>query len=91
MHLTSEENFEFYMTVTRDGRELELRVEGHSYYDPGVCSGPPEVCYPPEGDCEITEIWLQGPEPGDEIPWSGCFTPEEAAYADDVAWSYFRH
>jgi hypothetical protein len=29
---------------------IEFRSEG--YYDPGVVSGPPERCYPPEGDDE---------------------------------------
>jgi hypothetical protein len=32
--------------------EIEMIVEAKGYEDPGVCSGPPERCYPPEGDDE---------------------------------------
>jgi hypothetical protein len=34
------------------GESYELTIEFRSsgYYDPGVLSGPPEKCYPPEGD-----------------------------------------
>jgi hypothetical protein len=38
--------------------EIAVEVEFDATpYDPGVCSGPPEVCYPPEGgEVEITQI-----------------------------------
>ena len=37
-------------------KELVLSIEGYSYYDPGQCSGPPEKCYPPEGETSIVQI-----------------------------------
>jgi len=39
-----------------DCDEIEVEVDGKStgYYDSGICSGPPENCYPPEGDDERT-------------------------------------
>lgn len=32
---------------------LKLQVEGSSYFQPGKLYGPPENCYPDEGDTEI--------------------------------------
>jgi len=32
--------------------ELTIDARSSGYYDPGVLSGPPERCYPPEGDDE---------------------------------------
>lgn len=32
--------------------EMEICFTSSGYYDPGVLSGPPERCYPPEGDDE---------------------------------------
>ena len=42
--------------------EIEVEVEFEATdYDPGVCSGPPENCYPPEGgDVEITSVTYNG-------------------------------
>lgn len=34
------------------GWEVVLEVECKGYYDPGKTSGPPENCYPPEGEDE---------------------------------------
>lgn len=31
-------------------------AKGSCYSDPGRISGPPEDCYPPEGEAEITEL-----------------------------------
>ncbi len=33
---------------------VEVNFSSSGYYDPGVCSGPPERCYPPEGSDERT-------------------------------------
>lgn len=41
-----EERFE-YKTFT-------LKVEGRAYFQPGKTYGPPENCYPDEGEVEIT-------------------------------------
>ena len=35
-----------------DGDVLCIDFESSGYYDPGVCSGPPEKCFPPERDEE---------------------------------------
>lgn len=44
--------------------ELEYEVNGSvSAYDPGRCSGPPEMCYPPEGgEVEDLSATLNGKE-----------------------------
>lgn len=34
--------------------EIEVGWSYKGYEDPGVCSGPPERCYPPEGEDERT-------------------------------------
>lgn len=41
--------------------EIEIEVEfSATPYDPGVCSGPPENCYPPEGgEVEIESVTYQ--------------------------------
>lgn len=38
--------------------ELELEVIGTSYFTPGRLSGPPEDCYPDEGETEILTVTL---------------------------------
>ena len=47
------------MTLT-DAQDVEHDYEVEVYYteyDPGVCSGPVERCYPPEGgECEINRV-----------------------------------
>jgi hypothetical protein len=42
-----------------NGVERDYEVEVYyTEYDPGVCSGPVEKCYPPEGgECEIQRVW----------------------------------
>lgn len=44
----------------QDWVEVEIDAESTGYYDPGICSGPPERCYPPEEEDErtITEVTL---------------------------------
>lgn len=40
-----------------DGTEVTVEYT-ISDYDPGVCSGPPEDCYPPEGgEVEIVKVF----------------------------------
>lgn len=36
-----------------DGKEHEILVKYKGYYDSGNTSGPPEYCYPPEGEMEV--------------------------------------
>lgn len=45
----SEESDYEYQTFT-------LEVSGRSYYQPGRFSGPPEDCYPDEGETEILSV-----------------------------------
>jgi len=45
---------EFEAVVTDvDGNEHDVLVKYQGYSDPGFISGPPENCYPPEGEIEI--------------------------------------
>jgi hypothetical protein len=60
-----------------DGFEYEyqtiaLQVEGRSYFAPGRTYGPPENCYPDEGDTEIESVI--GPDGKD---WESKLTDEE--------------
>lgn len=50
----------FSIDLALDDVHLGLTVEGNATpYDPGVTSGPPEACYPPEGgEVEIENVWL---------------------------------
>lgn len=51
----------FSVELPLEDAHLTLYVSGtQSPYDPGVSSGPPEACYPPEGgEVEIEEVWLK--------------------------------
>jgi hypothetical protein len=61
-----DDGFEFeYQTFT-------LQVEGRSYFAPGRCYGPPENCYPDEGETEIESVL--GPDGKD---WEDKLTSEE--------------
>ena len=53
----------FSITLALDDPEMELLVEGNATpYDPGVTSGPPERCYPPEGgEVEIENVYATHP------------------------------
>ena len=68
------------MTIERDGQEIDLHIYGEGYYDSGRLSGPPEDCYPPEGEIEITAI-----ESG-VGPWKGELTDEEHEEAISLLW-----
>ena len=65
-----------------EGEQLILyRISGSvEDYDPGVCSGPVENCYPPEGgDAEIEEI-VRIDEDGKETlvkNWDKAFSSDE--------------
>ena len=43
---------------------VDWEATAKMYYDPGRVSGPPEDCYPPEGECEITELTFEVHEDG---------------------------
>ena len=44
--------FTFYVEVD-DGKETPINVKWRGYSDSGRLSGPPEDCYPPEGEMEL--------------------------------------
>jgi len=50
---TSKVNFEFVHYIEQKGEELTLNVKGTYYSDPGRCSGPPDLCYPPESNLDF--------------------------------------
>jgi len=47
-------------TIRLGGEEFEITylAIGKCYYDPGKLSGPPEDCYPPESEGELTSLKL---------------------------------
>jgi hypothetical protein len=53
-----EASVELEQRVTLDGKTYlaTFRAHGLGYSDPGVTSGPPERCYPPEGEIEVVDI-----------------------------------
>ncbi len=51
---------------------IALMVEGSSYFQQGKCFGPPENCYPDEGEIEI--ISIMGPDGKD---WEDKLTEDE--------------
>lgn len=59
---------EFESTCTTStGHEFDVLVKWRGYSDPGNASGPPEYCYPPEGEVEFEVIGL----PPGEVPADG--------------------
>ena len=44
--------FLFYVELC-DGSEISIPVKWRGYSDSGQLSGPPENCYPPEGEMEL--------------------------------------
>jgi len=71
---------EFTSTITdADGNEHEVTVTYKGYSDPGVCSGPVERCYAPEGEIEID---VRGIPEGFEL------TDAEQKLLEDQAWDH---
>lgn len=58
---------------------LTLNVEGRSYFQEGRLSGPPENCYPDEGDTEI--MAAVGPDGKD---WTAKLTHSEMFTIQDM-------
>lgn len=57
--------------------ELELEIQGRSYYQEGRYYGPPENCYPDEGETEILSITWNGKK----FPWD--LTDKEIEKAEE--------
>lgn len=51
--MISRSSFEFLHHIEQNDGEIALNVKGTYYSDPGRCSGPPDLCYPPEEDLEF--------------------------------------
>lgn len=61
--------------------ETEVTVEYTiSPYDPGVSSGPPEICYPPEGG-EVEIVGVNDAD-GRELQWTDA---EDEKWSDWIA------
>jgi hypothetical protein len=58
--------------------ELELEIEGRSYFQEGRMYGPPENCYPDEGETEILSITWKGKP----FPWE--LTEKETEEAEEM-------
>lgn len=58
-----------FVTTVEDvaGVEHDLTVRFSGYVDPGRCYGPPENCYPPEGEIEIDYTLPAGVEFADTL------------------------
>jgi hypothetical protein len=61
-----DDNFEFETVY------ITLNVRGNAYYQPGIYYGPPENCYPDEGDCELSSV-----EDEDGNDWEDRLTKSE--------------
>ncbi len=70
------------LVITRDGQDIELYVKGKGYVDSGRLSGPPEYCYPAEGEIEI--VFIED-ENGKEWAYSDL-SDKEVDLAVDLLW-----
>jgi hypothetical protein len=70
---------EYSKTFEREDH-TEVEVFYHiSAYDSGVCSGPAELCYPPEGgEVEITRVMANG----EDLKWSDA---EDEKWCEEIA------
>lgn len=65
--------------------DLELTFSG--CHDPGCCYGPPERCYPPEGEINFHTVKVGDGEPQDFTLWANAvsLTDEEIAKLEEAA------
>lgn len=59
-----------YTRETQSGDEQELTIDFDGYYDEGHMSGPPEDCYPPEGEVTFRSVSVDGGKPEDWDAWA---------------------
>jgi hypothetical protein len=70
-----------FSVVVQDG-DVTLDVEAEVWFTPGKVTGPPEDCYPPEGEVEVKSVFIDGHEVGIET-WSRYEQQiEEAAWEE---------
>ncbi len=55
-----------------DDQEIELTISGSAYFRSGKLSGPPEDCYPDEGDVEMEEC-----KDANGVDWTNLLTDKE--------------
>jgi hypothetical protein len=65
--------------------DTELEIEYTVVYDPGVRSGPPEICYPEEGELTILSITQNGK------PFEGIISDEEQDKIEGKCWEDADH
>ena len=68
--MTTRGTIKFQVTLQLEGSDEDtcVAIEAEGYDDPGRTYGPPENCYPAEGECNI--LSSKDAETGREIPWS---------------------
>ena len=83
-------------TVELDGRTYDVYVEvtARGYYDSGCCSGPPENCYPPEGEMDILSLKSSimdsdGVEVTDPVEIQRILDALPEELIDDALWESF--
>lgn len=86
-------HFTDYVYIETDEAEFEIEIEvsWEGYYQHAKISGPPEDCYPEEGEMNLTAI-----EPADDLPpgitqemfKEACSTAEERL--TDAAWEDYH-
>ena len=83
-------------TVELDGCTYDVYVEAtaHGYYDPGRTYGPPENCYPPEGEMDILSLKSSvmdsdGQEITDPVEIQRVLDALPEGLIDDALWESF--
>ena len=76
--------------IQEDSYDLVIDFVSSGYYDSGRTSGPPENCYPPEGDEERVpaRAYLIHYTAGDEL---GAITKEEIELSSEKMNALFNH
>jgi hypothetical protein len=74
-----------YYDKIDSGDELVIEFTSTGYHDSGVTSGPPERCYPPEGDDEreVDSVYILKSN-GERIPLNDVAGEIEAIFLDDI-------
>ena len=82
--------------------ETEIEFEGETYvvlvdveadmeYTPGRVSGPPEDCYPPECECDITSLKIVEARTDGEMPVvAGMVEALNLEEIEDALWEKFE-
>lgn len=87
-------DFKTYLCLTHDGEEheIEVRISYDATYQAAFITGPPENCYPAEGEMDLTAVEPIGALP-DGIT-HGMLTVASVAANDRLeqeAWEHYLH